>query len=365
MSTETATLPEPATLYYRDGSSDKVYQCSVELEGPGFVVAFAYGRRGSTLQTGVKTAEPVDLKSATVIFNKLVREKTAKGYTPGQDGTPYQKTDKADRVTGILPQLLNPIDESELPRLIVDDTFYAQEKYDGRRVLIRKDGETVTGINRKGLLIALPKPIVEAVRSLDQGRCLLDGECVGDAFIAFDLLQEATLDLAAQPYHVRYLHLLDLMETAESDSIRYAETAMGKQQKERLLAKLKADKKEGIVLKEMNAPYTPGRPPSGGPQLKFKFVATASFIIAGKNGAKRSVRLELLDRGRRVSVGNVTIPPNHAIPSAGTVAEVRYLYAYPGGSLFQPVYLGRRDDIPADSCTVGQLKFKPAESDDN
>ena len=42
--------------------------------------------------------------------------------------------------------------------------------------------------------------------------------------------------------------------------------------------------------------------------------------------------------------------------------EVRYLYAMPGsGSLFQPVYLGARDDITAAECTRDQLKFRKEE----
>jgi bifunctional non-homologous end joining protein LigD len=40
---------ESIALYYREGSSDKVYQAAlVEVSG-GFLVNFAYGRRGSTL----------------------------------------------------------------------------------------------------------------------------------------------------------------------------------------------------------------------------------------------------------------------------------------------------------------------------
>jgi len=39
------------TLYYREGSSDKVYQCSIEPSGELFVVNFAHGRRGSTMNT--------------------------------------------------------------------------------------------------------------------------------------------------------------------------------------------------------------------------------------------------------------------------------------------------------------------------
>lgn len=94
--------------------------------------------------------------------------------------------------------------------------------------------------------------------------------------------------------------------------------------------------------------------------MKFKFVETASFIVGGANPGRRSVALELIDAsGQRTPAGNVTIPPNHVIPQMGTVIEVRYLYAFPeSGAVYQPVYLGPRDDIPTEECTVDQLKFK-------
>lgn len=111
-------------------------------------------------------------------------------------------------------------------------------------------------------------------------------------------------------------------------------------------------------FKRLDAPYTAGRPASGGDQLKLKFTATASCIVAGTNGTKRFVKLELIDGDKRVGVGNVTIPPSQPIPSAGEVVEVRYLYCHLGGALFQPVFLGRRDDLAAAECRVGQLKFK-------
>ena len=72
------------TLYYRSGSSDKVYQASVEPVGSDlFMVRFAYGRRGMTLTSGVKTSTPVCLAKARTVFDKLVKSKVAKGYTPG------------------------------------------------------------------------------------------------------------------------------------------------------------------------------------------------------------------------------------------------------------------------------------------
>jgi hypothetical protein len=38
------------------------------------------------------------------------------------------------------------------------------------------------------------------------------------------------------------------------------------------------------------------------------------------------------------------------------------LYAYPRGSLYQPVYLGKRDDIEPAACIIRQLKLKPVDS---
>ena len=52
------------------------------------------------------------------------------------------------------------------------------------------------------------------------------------------------------------------------------------------------------------------------------------------------------------------------MPKVGAIVEVRYLYAFLGGSLFQPVYLGQRDDITPRACTVRQLKYRAADSDE-
>jgi bifunctional non-homologous end joining protein LigD len=72
----------------------------------------------------------------------------------------------------------------------------------------------------------------------------------------------------------------------------------------------------------------------------------------------------LLDGGKRVAVGNVTVPANQQIPKAESVIEVRYLYAFPGGSLFQPICLGQRDDVDPAACTLVQLKYKAAGEDE-
>ena len=153
--------------------------------------------------------------------------------------------------------------------------------------------------------------------------------------------------------------LYDLVTNNSAHPIYAAETAMGTTSKRAMLDRLKQQRREGVVFKRRTALYVPGRPNSGGDALKLKFTATASCLVVSCKDHKRSIIIALHnDAGTTVDVGAVTIPPNHKIPKIGTVIEVRYLYAYPGGSLFQPVYLGVREDISAEACTQRQLKYK-------
>ena len=362
----TATLYPPqaesVTLYYREGSSDKVYQCSIEPEGDLFVVNFAYGRRGSTMNTGTKTSSPVDYETAKGIYDKLVREKTAKGYTPGEDGTPYHNTAKSERVTGILPQLLNSIEEEEVQRLIKDPAWCMQEKKDGKRTLLQKQGAAIHGINKKGLLVGLPSPIVVQFNKFP-GDAIIDGEMVGDVHYAFDLLQAGGDSLVTRPYKERLALLAEFVNVPFATMIELVETASAPAQKALLYNRLKQDRKEGVVFKRLDAPYTPGRPNSGGSQLKYKFVATLSAVVAKVN-AQRSVELRLLNGKGWIPCGNVTIPPNQPVPMVGAVIEVRYLYAFKESNvLYQPVCLGVRTDVEQHECVVSQLKFKAEEDE--
>ena len=358
------TSTRNATLYYCAGGSNKIYQAALEPSGTGFVVNFAYGRRGSTMTTGCKTPAPVDYAAACKIFDKLIQAKTAKGYSPGESGTPYQGTTCESQSTGILPQLLNPIDEDEVQKLIADPAWLAQEKFDGRRVLIQRKDTQITGINRRGLVVALAQPIVAHALTLGSQQWLLDGEAIGDNLYAFDLLENACVDLRQQPCARRLVAMHELLATVGDGPIVPVPTARTPAAKRSLLAQLRQEGREGIVFKRADSLYVPGRPASGGDQRKLKFTATVSCIVAGANGGRRSVAMELFDGTARIAIGNVTIPPNTEIPSTGQVIDVRYLHAYPGGSLYQPVYLGVRSDIPPADCTVGQLKFKSADQDE-
>ena len=344
---------QSVSLYYREGSSDKEYHASIEAKDGGYAVNFAYGRRGSTLSTGTKTNHPVGCDEAKSIYDRLVREKMAKGYTPAETGTPYQHTEKV--TTGIHCQLLNPIEDAE--KFIKDPEWLMQEKWDGRRMLIQKTDGKIIGINRLGLAVALPETLIA-----DCNNCAvdftLDGEAIGDTLVAFDLLFIDGEDIRGLRYTERHLRLMGLLGSLPRKHIKFIETSYSADEKQANFEKLKANGREGVVFKHTDALYIAGRPNSGGKQLKYKFCETASFIV-GKVNAKRSVSLLLNNDGKQVDAGNVTIPPNHDIPAVGMIVECRYLYAFKeSGCIYQPVYLGARDDIPADECTVDQLKYK-------
>jgi bifunctional non-homologous end joining protein LigD len=355
------TTHPSASLHYCEGPFDKVYHAAIEPQGEGYLVTFAYGRRGQTLNTGTKTTRPVPLDQAERIFEKLVQSKLAKGYrhTHAQAAPSYHPTDRDGQDSGIRCQLLNPIEAHEVSHYIRSPQYCLQQKHDGRRLLVRKQGNTITGINRRGLIVALPEPIRKAVAD-HLCDVLLDGEAVGETLHAFDLLEFNGSDLR----HLGFLERFQILTACippRLEALRWISTVIGAQDKLETYEELRATHREGVVFKDIHAPHSAGRPNSGGPQLKFKFVESASFIVAGRNGTRRSVGLELITAdGKRVPAGNVTIPPNHEVPDKGSVVEVRYLYAHrPSGSIYQPTYLAPRTDIPPTDCTVDQLKFKP------
>jgi len=343
--------PENITLFYRQEKSDKIYKAALEEKEGLFVVNFAYGRRGNTLKTGTKTQSPVDYEKAKKIYDKLVHSKASKGYVPDEDSSDYvYETDQVK--TGIHCQLLNPIEEEALQELIENNEWWAQEKMDGRRMLIQKS-EELTAINRKGFSVGAPQSIMDSAAK-SKHQFIIDGEAIGDDLYVFDLLSLDGEDLAPKSYQERYELLCQL---GLSDALKIVPAAKSKAEKTDLINRLKSTGSEGIVFKKMDAHYHPGRPNSGGNQLKFKFYDTASVIVSKIND-KRSVGMSLLENGKEIFVGNVTISPNKEVPKEREIIEVRYLYAYKGGSLYQPTFLHVRTDIEEKECLVSQLKFK-------
>ena len=354
-------MEKTADFFYKEGTSDKVYQIVMKKEGSGWTVSYSYGRRGSTLKPGTWTETPVSLDEAEKIFKAEYNRRLSKGYKPLEDGdgmqalAQYNTVDKEQLQTGIHPQLLNPIEEDEVQTYIEDDDYVGQEKHDGKRILLKKEKNKLTAINRKGLAVGYPTAF-DFCKDIKED-FVIDGESIGEKFYVFDIL-EYDSDLRNEPYSVRLKSLHKLFnKIANNEPFVEVKTAKTSVEKAKLFKELKARNAEGIVFKKLNAFYTAGRPASGGNQIKFKFYATASFIVLNVN-KKRSVKVGLYDGNKLVNVGNVTIPPNKDVPQKDDIIEVQYLYAYRGGSIYQPIYIGLRDDIDEDACELSQLKYK-------
>ncbi len=349
-------MSDEISLYYQSGSSDKVYHVKLEKVSGGFVVNFAFGRRGTTLQTGTKTSVPVSYDAAKKIMDSLVRSKKAKGY---QEGTPEGisiTVTKEERTSGVFCQLLNPIEEEEVQHYLENAQYGAQEKLDGHRTLIRKEQDTIEGINRKGLVIPVAENLHHEIKNFAED-FILDGEFLNNTLYVFDILSHNGKEIQSLAYQERYEILEKFFSNKKTSSIIKVALASTSKEKKSLLQKLKKNNKEGIVFKDLQASYQAGRPASGGSQVKFKFYETATVSVEKVN-LKRSVSMRLKDGDDWISVGNVTIPPNAEIPRENEIIEVRYLYAYKGGSLYQPTYLGLRNDMDENDCVLQQLKYK-------
>src|SRR5688572_4948805 len=107
-------------LQFREGNSDKVYEVDVCETGEKFVVNFRYGRRGAELKEGVKTITPVSLEEAEKIFQKLIDEKTRKGY--------HIVVEKAETAQKARVDFTKSFDNEERNRKIIEDLESAKAK---------------------------------------------------------------------------------------------------------------------------------------------------------------------------------------------------------------------------------------------
>lgn len=362
---------ETINLYYKEGSSDKFYVASIQEQNGKYSVPVTWGRQGTSGQSGYKI-ENTSLEEAQKAYNKVVKEKTGKGYKVSSEHTPpkivglptttvKRKIDWKEQT--LLPQLLNEIEENEVEKYINNPEYCAQEKYDGRRRLLRYQSGKTEGLNKKGQSTGYPETLHLTCKEIEKlhgwNEFIIDGEEIGTTLYAFDLLSVKNDQLSDMTYNTRYntLKLLNL----QSKYIQVVKTAYTTKEKQTLYETLKNTKKEGIVFKLLNGTHKAGY---SNDQKKFKFYATASVIVTNHN-KKNSIAIAVWDGKDTVPVGNVTTI-GHVKPPIGTIIEVSYLYAYKGGSLYQPSFIGVRDDMDKEDCLIHKLKFKEThETTDN
>ncbi len=347
------------TLYCRENGSDKLYKTDVTPEGSGFSVRCWWGPRTGTLQVGTKTKSPVSRDEAFKIWEKLVREKKAKGYHEGEDAPAYTESDGTTKDTGLRPMLLTPASLEDAERFLEDRDWCAQEKLNGKRIMIRARKGQVVAANRRGLECAIP---LEVAAALERFNVVVDGEMIGSTYVPFDLLEADGKDYRKEGYGLRYHVLLNVLGDTKVKPIH---AVARPERKRELLKALQERNAEGIVFKKLEGVgYLPGKVENlaQAHAVKVKFWRSGEFVVLQWNGNRQSVSLGVHDaEGKVVPVGNVTVAPKHLWEvDVNRVVQVRYLYATSGDQLYQPSLddssgsVWRQDKKPTE-CLIDQL----------
>ena len=366
------SLVKSIELFFQEGSSDKVYNAYIIKDGDGYTVKVAWGRRGSRLNEGAKAIK-VPLAAAQKKYDSLVNEKTRKGYQPITpevrpaavappigEGSASRAPGRRAKI-GPAAQLLTAIDDAELAKFLADDTMIAQQKIDGMRVLatVGEDQPLVT--NRDGQATKVDARVFGGLAYLPHGT-IVDGELLDDGYWIFDVLQIGDTDVRAQGYLARWELLDNEVEPALTGEVRVVPIASGKKAKQKLHDKLRDAGAEGLVFKHRDAPYTPGRPASGGPQRKHKFIKSCDVVVLENAG--NAYLMAVYDGKKLFEVGKVfagTTNASRKLLDAALgrgerpICEVKYLYATDDHQLYQPVFVRARDDKPAKQCVRTQL----------
>ena len=298
---------------------------------------------------------------------------------------------------------------SHLP---ADSHWMFEEKYDGMRVIAAVAAHRVRLMTRNGRDKAKQFPeIVEALRTIARRvrrSLVVDGEIVAVAggqaapfqalqpriqlansqeiarlvaasparFVAFDLLRDGRQDLTNLPMEERRRRLEQVLRGATNKRISISE---GSRSGRRMLDKAKRRGWEGVIAKQLDAPYRPGS--RSGSWLKLKLQHRAEFVVGGYTEPRRSRELigalllgyfdtrgdfcyaghmgggfgrdSLRDIDRRLRpLRRATSPfaddvrtnePAHWVRPV-LVVEAKFSEWTADGKLRQPIFLGVRDD---------------------
>lgn len=352
-----ANILASTTLHSPKDGADKLYVPAIVANpNGGFDLTAQSGKRGGTLVLQKTKFVGVDEPTARKEYAKLIASKIkgSSAYRPlDNDVTALAvATERDGQSAGVPVMLLSLVSRTELGERLSDPSWVWQEKKDGeRRGIIVAGGEAV-GYDRKGNVVPLPSNIVAAALATLPAGTTLDAEIIGDTLHVFDALAIDGTDVSALGFVERHHRLSSIVGASAAPAVVVVPLLTAAQATALIGANV-----EGIVGKKATAPYRDGR--KHGAAVKFKNWNTATVQVHRENDV-RSVGVSVYRDGERIDVGNVTIPPNATIPTPGTFVEVRYLYAYPNGSLYQPTFLAQRNDVGAGDASIAQLVYKPA-----
>lgn len=252
-------------------------------------------------------------------------------------------------------ELLTEVSIQHAAKLIENSNFGAQEKHNGKRRVVIRNGGDVYCFNREGEKRNLPAKLVAAILRLSHDQFVLDGELCGTVispkFYIFDILMLEGTAFAHHPYSFR-----EKTYTREftnlSPLLIPVVTKWSKKDKLTLVEELYNTQAEGVVFKNKKATYKQGRSEQ---HFKLKFWKNCDCVVIGPSpDGHDSVEIGVYDRNHLHRVSGVSLIGRTSV-KAGDVVEVKYLYATGDRHIVQPVMVGKRDDKKAKDCTIDQL----------
>ncbi|HEU5377137.1 MAG TPA: hypothetical protein VFV38_17030 [Ktedonobacteraceae bacterium] len=270
-------------------------------------------------------------------------------------------------------------------------SYTVSEKANGERCVVEFDGTQMRAYNRKGLRTSAPP---EGALALQRLGCpfVVDGERLlrehAGHYVLFDVLEWNGEDLTARPYRTRLTRLVRgmqhaglLKEARLTPTLRQAQEnstrpqvyvlpgVRGAAQAQAAIKEVQYTGGEGVVIRNLNAPYQTGG-------FKYKFLEDIdAFVFGIEPGISAgSLKLALVrpTDGAIIEIGHVRSGLTDAdveqvrqmvVQGQHPVFRVRYLPASTVGiTLVQPqtslAYL--RTDKTAQECTTDQ--FGPAKA---
>lgn len=198
-----------------------------------------------------------------------------------------------------------------LPEPLLTSPFWSMdEKLDGDRCQITKNGREVTALSRNGNPMRLTDETI-ALAMLSEYDWTIDGEMMpGGKFIAFDLTA-----YASQPFHREQSTRREALEALSP--FPCVRRAIGEQEKRDLLQQIADERGEGVVFKLITGFPVNGR---GDHWQRYKFYESDTFTVSAIDLAKGSLFVEK----DGIQYGKVAGPHFTKLPVVGNKVRVRY-----------------------------------------
>jgi bifunctional non-homologous end joining protein LigD len=198
------------------------------------------------------------------------------------------------------PRFIEPMKAKLVEKPPATDDWVYELKFDGIRLIAIKADKRVSLLSRNENELSGRFPeIVEAIKNLPARECVIDGEVVAlddEGRSSFQLLQALEMEGRKRPVYFYAFDLLQLdgksllglnlearkkfleeLCAGAGDPIRYSGVIGG--DAKRLLEEVKRRGLEGLIGKQRNSVYEPGR--RSGAWIKLKCVNEQEFVIGG------------------------------------------------------------------------------------